>query len=159
MPTPTNPANVSSVDSSLSDMEDPNIVILQLLKNDWGADARQNFKYQKQKVRFFGQDQFYDGGATPCIVVWWMGDDVGRWGGGSAKRYHHSDHRIWIFCRDPDERWQVVKEVERILQKYAINPSPNMLRVDYYKIIPWQQPSPVQKLFRATVDCRVIFVK
>jgi hypothetical protein len=152
------PSNITPVPPGLTDTEDPNILLLKLIKNDWGADARQDFKYQKHKVRFMGQDQFYDGQGTPCLVFWWMADDVGRWGVASGKRYHHSKHRVWVFCRDPDERWQVVKECERILAKYAINPSPNMLRVDYYKITPWQQESPVQKLFRATIDCTVIWV-
>jgi len=151
--------NISAVDPGLTDMEDPNIVLLTLLQNDWGADARQNFKYQKSRVKIEGQDKFYDGGPTPYIAIWWINDKVGRWGGGSAKRYHHSKHRIWVICRNPDERWQVVKEIERILQKYAVNPSPNVLRVDYYDVIPWQQPSPVQKLFRATIDVTCIYVK
>jgi len=151
-------SNITPVQDALIDQEDPNIVLFNLIKNDWGADVRQNFKYQKAKVRFMTEAEFYDGGATPCIVVWWIGDDVGRWGVKSGKRYVHTRHIIHLFARSPDERFQCKKEINRILQKYAVNPSPAVLRVDFYKWQGWQQESPVQKLYRAKCMVTCIYV-
>ncbi len=152
---PNQPLVISVTDATLPDMLEPNVALLNIVKGDWGINPK--FKYKT--ARFIGGNSYYDGGSTPCLVFWWMDDDVGRKGAGSGQRYHHYTSRIFIYARDVEERWQCVLEVQRILQKYAINPRPDILRVDYYKWTPWQQPSPNQVLFRAHTDVEMIYVK
>ncbi len=160
MPVPdkSQPAVIAQVDPLMNDLLDPAVALLQIVEGDWGA-ANPKFKYRYSKVRFISQASYWDGGITPAIVFQWVNDDVGRMGIPSAKRYHHYSVRVTIFSREVNERWQLVLEVQRILQKYAVQPRPDIRRIDYYKWTPFQQPSPNQVLFTAWTDVRMIYVE
>lgn len=144
---------------------DPNIVLLKLIKDQFGAiEHGSTFPTQKygqpNKIHVGGSDDWYTQGSTPYIVCWWTGDDVGRVGLGSSKRYHHSKHKVWVWCRHPDERWEVYKELCRIFQRNSIRPNPDIERLDYYAGVPWQQETGGQLgvLYRLQVDVVIIWV-
>ncbi|SRR6266566_7035176 len=144
------------IDPSFDDQEDPNIVILNLLKEQWGS-GRPNFKLKKAAISFVSQESFYSG-EDYAVVVWWEGDAVGRWGIPSTRRYHHSKHRVWVFAKSPNDRWIMCREVMRILQRFQNHPSKSIERLDYYDWVPWQQESPNQILWRAHTDVVAIYV-
>lgn len=157
------PARFDQPDPNLARQPKMNIILLQIIKNQWGArdSGELPFKY-KQQYHVGGRNDWYPNGAvTPYVVVWPISKKTERMGIGSPQRYHHSMHRVWIFCKDPDECDECTLEVERILQKNATGPAPGVLRIDYYSGTSWQQEAPggIGVLYRNAIDVTMIYVK
>jgi hypothetical protein len=157
-PNPNQPLVIQNVDPAINNFPDPAFALYEIVKGDWGK-GDPNFKYRYARVRFITQASYWDGGETPAVVFQWVNDDIGRMGVGSAKRYHHYSVRITVFSRDVNERWQIVLEIQRVLQKFAVNPRQDIKRIDFYKWTPFQAPSPAQVLFTARTDCVMIYVE
>ena len=153
-------ATFDQPDVNLARQPKLNIALLQILKQNWGARdvGEPPFKYT-MNVKFGGANAWYDQGQTPALIIHPVSKKVERMGIGSSQRYHHSLHRVYLFCRHPDERDECVLEIERILQKFATQPMPGILRIDYYSETAWQQESPIGVLFRQAVDVVMIYVK
>ncbi len=157
-PNPNQPLVIGQVDPAINDFPDPAFSLFQIVKDDWGS-ANKNFKYRYAKMRFLSQADGWDGGNTPAIYFEWVNDDVGRMGIPSARRYHHFFVRVTVFAREVNERWQICLELQRIFQKFAVNPRQDIKRIDYYKWTPYQAPSPAKVLFTARTDVVMIYVE
>jgi hypothetical protein len=144
------------VDPTLETMPDPNWILFTIIKNHFHKGKGKI----PQTVNMDSQG-WWAGGNDPELRVLPLPEKVQRWGTGSSKRLHYSYHNVWIWSRDVITRWAVITEVMYILQQFAIKPTQDIQRIDYWTVSPWQEQDPVggKMLFRAKFEVQILWVK
>jgi len=146
------------VDPRQIQMPGPNWILMTLVKNTWKKGGK---TYEKTPDKIHFDTKWYTGGNEIEVHFRALNEKVKRWGVGSTKRAHWTICEVWIWTRDTDVRWQVVKEIERILALKAIKPTQDIERIDYWNVEYWQDKDPIGagELFRAKIDVQLFWVK
>jgi hypothetical protein len=146
------------VDPSQIEMPDPNLTLFSIIKDTYRREIKPG---RKIPANVLFDTKWFTGGATPEVHIRLINEKVERWAAGSTKRLHFTFHDVWIWSRAIDERWQLVKAIERVLALKAVKPSKDIERIDYWNVSYWQEEDPqgAAALFRAKINVQTIWIK
>jgi hypothetical protein len=151
----------TSVDPSQLNMADPNWTLFTILKNTWVHTPIISGQAKiPAKINF--DTKWWSGAYDAEVHIHpTAGEKVKRWGAGSTKRAHWTHHDVWVWAREIDTRWQIVKGLERILALKADHPTQDIQRIDYWSVDYWEEQDPVgvTTLFRAKLLVQTLWVK
>lgn len=125
---------------SLRTYPDSITVLSRLVESNWSLkDLQPNYG--------FG---WFDGSNTPQIIFRFAGEPIKF---NRAFHYNFIQHmntqKVYVWTRSLEERGRVMKELDRIFERYRTNPPPNYKTFHVTGWQPLENPDPLQKTWSA----------